>query len=85
MGYTLMELKDKIQEMYPEIVKHSIDFSLVFNKAQKAYVLKFKKGRHELTTYLEKKEADECLAGIKCISLGVQVGQFIANFEEGEK
>lgn len=85
MGYTVDGLKDKILEMYPEIVKHGIDFGLVFNKAQKAYVLKLKKGRHELTTYLEKKEADECLAGIKCISLGVQVGQFIKNFEEGEK
>ncbi|MCG2709457.1 MAG: hypothetical protein L6246_03930 [Thermodesulfovibrionales bacterium] len=37
---------------------------------------------HELTTHIEKKDADECMDGIKCVYLEIQVGQFIKNFEK---
>lgn len=82
MGYTNVALKDKIMEMYPEIEKCGISTSLDFSSEKNAYILKFKKGSHELTTYLDKKDADECMDGIKCVYLGMQVGQFIQNFGE---
>ena len=82
MGYTDVALKEKILEMYPEISKHGISVGLAFNEEKSAYILTFRKDRHELTTHLEKKDADECMDGIKCVYLGVQVGQFIKNFEE---
>ncbi|MEK6691968.1 MAG: hypothetical protein AABY44_00885 [Nitrospirota bacterium] len=82
MGYTIVALKDKILEMYPEIMKYNISVSLEFNEEKNAYIIKFKKNRHELTTHLEKKDADECMNGVKCIYFGVQIGQFIKNFEE---
>ena len=85
MGYTNVALKDKIMEMYPEITKYGISVSLDFNEEKNAYIVKFKKDRHELTTHLEKKDADDCMDGIKCVYLGVQVGQFIKNFEIIEK
>ena len=85
MGYTNVALKDKIMEMYPEITKHRISVGLDFNKEKNAYIVTFKKGGHELTTHLEKKDADECMDGIKCIYLGVQIGQFVKNFEIIEK
>lgn len=81
MGYTNVALKDKITEMYPEIEKHGGAVSLDFNKEKNAYIVTFRKDKHELTTHLEKKDADECMDGIKCVYLGVQVGQFIKNFE----
>lgn len=81
-AYTENELMAKIREMYPEIMRHDISFSLNFNNHKNAYILDFRKGRHELTTHLEKKDADECMANIKCVYLGVQVGQFMRNFEE---
>ncbi len=81
-AYSDNQLIEKILEIYPEILKHDIDFSLSFDARKDAYVLDFRKGKHELTTYLEKKDADECMANIKCVYLGVQVGQFIRNFEE---
>jgi hypothetical protein len=81
MGYTNVALKDKITEMYPEITKHGISVSLDFDTTKNAYIVKFKKGKHELTTHLEKKDADDCMGEIKCVYLGVQVGQFIKNFE----
>ena len=85
MGYTVVALKDKIAAMYPDIEKHNISVGLEFNAEKNAYIVKFKKDRHELTTHLEKKDADECMDGIKCVYLGVQVGQFIKNFEIIEK
>jgi len=85
MGYTIVALKEKIMEMYPEVGRHGIFVSLDFSKEKNAYIVKFKKDSHELTTHLEKRDADECMDGIKCVYLGVQIGQFIKNFEVIEK
>ncbi len=84
MGYTNDSLKDKILDMYPEITKHDISVSLDFSEEKNAYIVKFKKDSHELTTHLEKKYADECMEGIKCVYFAVQIGQFIKNFEAEE-
>lgn len=82
MGYTNVALKDKIVEMYSEVEKRGISVSIDFSEEKNAYVIKFKKDSHELTTNLNRKDADECMNGIKCIYLGMQVGEFIKNFEE---
>jgi hypothetical protein len=84
MAYSDDQLREKILEMYPEIKKHDIPFSLSFSAEKDAYILDFKKGKHELTTHLEKKDADDCMNNIKCVYLGVQVGQFLRYFEEAE-
>lgn len=84
MAYTDEALRQKMIEMYPEVAKHGISVTLDFNKEKNAYIVKFSKGAHELTTHLEKKDADDCMNDVKCIYLGVQVGQFVRNFEEGE-
>jgi len=83
MGYTQVALEDKILEMYPEITKNGISVSLSFDKTKNAYIVKFKKDKHELTTHLEKKDADDCMDNVKCVYLGVQIEQFIRNFESG--
>lgn len=82
MAYTIVALKDKILEMYPEIAQHGISVGLTFDEEKNAYIAKFEKEGQELTTHLEKKDADDCMNNIKCVYLGVQVGQFIKNFEE---
>lgn len=82
MGYTNVALKDKIMEMYPEIAEHGVSVSLDFNRELKTYDVKLKKDSHELMTHIEKKDADECMDGIKCIYLGIKIAEFIKNFEE---
>jgi len=82
MRYTNIALKDKIMEMYPEIRKHDLSVGLDFDEQKNAYIISFKRGTEALTTHLEKKDADDCMNGIKCVYLGVQVEQFIKNFEE---
>jgi hypothetical protein len=81
MSYSQDELKGKILEMYPEITKHHISVSLSFDENKNAYIVKFDKDGHELTTHLEKKDADECMEDVKCVYFGVQIEQFIKNFE----
>jgi hypothetical protein len=81
MSYTDIALKDKIIEIYPEITGHNISFSLEFNNERNLYILRFIKGRRELITYLEKRDADECIKGIKCIHLALQIKQFIKDLE----
>jgi len=82
MGFTHDELKEKIVEMYPEIRDHRLSVNVDFSPEKNAYVVTFKRGQEQLSTHLEKKDADECMNGIKCVYLGVQVAQFIKNFEE---
>jgi hypothetical protein len=82
MAYTNADLKDKILEMYPEIGKHHVGADITFDDSKKVYLLTFTRGKDVLTTHLEKQDADECMNGIKCVYLGVQIVQFIKNFEE---
>lgn len=82
MGYTIVGLKEKILEMYPEIPKLGVVTTLTFDDEKKVYVLKLHKGAHELSTYIDKVDADRCMDGQVCVSLGVQVRQFLENFKE---
>jgi hypothetical protein len=84
MGYTIVGLKDKILDMYPEIPKLRVVSTLTFDEGKKAYVLKLTKGPHELSTYIDQADADKCMGGIECVHLGVQVRQFLENFKEEE-
>jgi hypothetical protein len=84
MKYTNVALKDKILEMYPEIAEHGLFAGLDFDDQKNAYIITFKRDRSVLTTHLEKKDADDCMNGIKCVYLGIQVAQFIRNFDERE-
>lgn len=81
MGYTKVALEDKILEMYPDIQKHGISISLNFDEKKNAYIVTFSKDKQVLTTHLEKTDADDCMNNVKCVYLGVQVQQFIKNFE----
>jgi hypothetical protein len=81
MGYSVVALKDKIINMYPDVVNHDINVGLNYDDEKKAYVVKFKKDHHELITYIDQKDADECMDGVKCVHLGVKIGEFVKNFE----
>lgn len=82
MGYTHVALKDKIIHLYPEIAQNGVAVSLNFNEELKTYDVNMKKDVHELKTHLEAKDADECMDGKKCVRLGVQLKEFIDNFQQ---
>lgn len=81
MGYTQVALEQKIMEMYPEISQHGISVGMSFDEGKNAWIIKFKRDGKELTTHLERKDADDCMNNVKCMYLGIQVEQFIKNFD----
>ena len=75
------ELCEKIKSIYPEIGECGIDVDLEWNEEKKAWVVDLKKDKHELTTHLEPEDADGCIKGDKCVSLGLQIAQLKATIE----
>lgn len=78
-------LESKLREMHPEIGLHGLGLSTCFDDNKDAWIVKVNKGDQMLTTHIERKDAEACLEGVQCIYLGVQIGQFIKNFEQGAK
>ena len=83
-NHTSKELLGKLREIYPEIEEHGIGMSAEFSHEKNAWIIGFKKDDHELTTHLERKDADSCLEGVQCVYFGVQIAQFFKNFEAAE-
>ena len=76
------ELCNKIKSIYPEIGECGIDVTAEWDETKKAWVVDLKKDHHELKTYLEPADADACLAGKRCVHLGLQIAQLEANIEK---
>ena len=80
--YTKEELCQKIIEVFPDIGACGIEVTVDYDQTNKAWVVDLKKGNHELKTYLEDNEAQTCMEGKQCVSLGLQIGQLRKNIEE---
>ncbi|MDZ7642454.1 MAG: hypothetical protein U5J62_10595 [Desulfurivibrio sp.] len=79
---TKEELCAKIKEVFPEIGACGIDLLVDYDDSEKSWVVDLKKDGHELKTYLEDPEAQQCMDGKQCVSLGLQIGQLRENIEE---
>jgi len=79
--YDKEELCEKIRSIYPDIGQCGIDVNVEYDEAKKAWVVDLKKDNHELRTHLEVPEADDCMDGKQCVSLGLQIAQLKANIE----
>jgi hypothetical protein len=75
------ELCEKIRSIYPDIGECGIDVDVEYDEGKKAWVVDLKKDNHELKTHLEVQEADECMDGKQCVSLGLQIAQLKSNLE----
>lgn len=79
--YDKKKLCEKIRSIYPDIGACGIDVNVDYDQAKKAWVVDLKKDKHQLKTHLESEEADQCMEGKQCVSLGLQVAQLKANIE----
>ena len=79
--YNKKELCEKIKGIYPDIGECGIDVDVEYDEGKKAWIVDLKKDNHELKTHLEPAEADQCMEGKQCVSLGLQVAQLKANIE----
>jgi hypothetical protein len=84
MSVTAKTLDTKLREMYVDIDKYDFDMVLNFDENKDAWIVKLTHGKHELTTHLDRKDAEACIEGTHCVYLGVQIGQFVKNFEDAE-
>ena len=48
---------------------------------KKAWIVDLKKDKHELKAHLEPQEANKCMEGKQCVSLGLQIAQLKVNIE----
>jgi len=78
---TKEELCQKITEMYPDIGECGIDIDAWFDKKKKVWIVDLKKGQHELQHHLEIPDANDCMAGKQCVSLGLEIAQLRKNIE----
>ena len=79
---TKEDLCEKIKAVFPEIGACGINLMVDYDGNNKAWVVDLKKDEHELKTFLEESEAQECMDGKQCVSLGIQIGQLRQNIEQ---
>lgn len=72
---------EKIKEIYPDIGECGIDVNVDYDESQKRWVVDLKKDHHELKTYLEPGDAEFCLEGKQCVSLGIEIAQLRGNID----
>lgn len=73
------ELCGKITSLYPDIGECGIDVDVDFDTAKNCWVVDLKKGKHELKHHLESIDADACMEGKQCVSLGLEIAQLRKN------
>ena len=79
--YNKDQICEQIQKVFPDIGACGIDINVDYDDAKKAWVVDLKKDNHELKTYLEVDEAEDCMAGKQCVSLGLQISQLRVNID----
>ena len=79
------ELCERIRSLYPDIGECGIDITVDYNTEQKTWVVDLKKNKQELKTFLEDGDAEKCMDGIQCVSLGIEIAQLRTNIERMPK
>jgi hypothetical protein len=69
------ELCKKITEIYPDIGACGIDLDVEFDEGQDRWVVHLEKNQHHVKTFLEEGDAELCLIGRQCVSLGIEINQ----------
>jgi hypothetical protein len=75
------ELCTKITEIYPDIGVCGIDLEVEYSEEKGVWVVDLKQKGHHLQTYLENADAQKCLDGKQCVSLGLQISELVANIK----
>lgn len=79
--YNAKELCEKITELYPEIGTCGIDVHVVKNTRENTWVVNLKKGTQSLDHFIENPDADRCMDGKQCVSLGLEIAQLKKHIE----
>ena len=77
--YDKKELCEKIRELYPDIGECGIDVDVDYDEAQKSWTVNLKKDQIQLKHFLEDQDAELCMGGKQCVSLGLEIAQLKDN------
>jgi hypothetical protein len=75
------ELCKKITDTYPDIGVCGLDIDVTHDDKKKVWVVDLKKEGHELQHHLAYPDAEDCMAGKQCVSLGLEIAQLKKNIE----
>ncbi len=79
--YSKSELCNKITSLYPDIGVCGIDINVSYNDREKAWVVHLEKDSHSLDHFLEIMDAEKCIEGKQCVSLGLEIAQLRKNID----
>ena len=80
--YSNESVCEQIKKVFPEIGECGIDVNVDYDDNKKAWIVDLKKDAQHLTTHLEPQDADECMAGEKCVGLAFQIQQLRENIKD---
>ncbi|MFO7972767.1 MAG: hypothetical protein R6U40_13600 [Desulfobacterales bacterium] len=80
--YDKKELCEKIRELYPDIGECGIDVDVDYDEAQKSWTVNLKKDQIRLKHFLENQDAESCMEGKQCVSLGLEIAQLKDNISK---
>ena len=75
------ELCHKIEQIYPDIGTCGIDVKVAYDDENERWKVFLKKDNKSLETFLEPGDAELCLQGKQCVSLGIEISQLKDNVE----
>ena len=69
------EVCQKVTELNPELGTCDADIETFYSTSRKSWIIVSKKGDHDIVHYLDKKDIRDCLGGVQCFSLGLDVAE----------
>jgi hypothetical protein len=82
MGYSLKELEQRLLEHHSDIVKQGVKLKVSLGPEREGYAVKLAKDDRQAEIFISKKDADECMEGIECYHMGIEIGNFMREFKE---
>ncbi|WP_286819822.1 hypothetical protein [Desulfobacter sp. UBA2225] len=76
------ELCKKIEQVYPDIGECGIDLEVIYDNDNSRWKVLLKKDNKSLATFLEPGDAELCMEGRQCVSLGIEIRQLKDNIEK---
>jgi hypothetical protein len=82
MGYSIQELQQRLLEHHSDVVKQGAKLTVSLDRDRVGYKVKLAIGGKQAEIFISKKDADECMQGIECYHMGIEIGNFIREFKE---
>ena len=82
MAYSVDALKQKLLEHHSDITKEGVGLNVRFDQEQVGYQVELSKGGLKSEILISQKDADECMQGIECYHLGIEIFNFLREFKE---